>query len=67
MGGTYSASRAWGVEYRSLQRFMDGGGLLGDTIATILERSKLEYVALFAHRAGTRAQIADRKKAEIAK
>lgn len=57
MGGTYAASQAWGVQYRSLQRFLEGGGgggLLGDTIATILERSRLDYSSLFAHKAGGR-------------
>lgn len=49
-GGPFAASKAWGIEYRSLCRFLAGRPLMGDTIATILENSGLGYSKLFTHR-----------------
>jgi hypothetical protein len=50
-GGAYKASRAWKVEYKSISRFLrSGGGLTGDTIAAIVDRSGLSFEDLFSAR-----------------
>jgi hypothetical protein len=48
-GGIYPASKAWGIEYASLSRFMEGGGaaLQAQTIAAIMEATSLSFDTLF--------------------
>jgi hypothetical protein len=49
-GSIYAAATAWGIEYRSLRRFLEGTHQLhGPTIAQIIERTGLPYEKLFEH------------------
>jgi hypothetical protein len=51
LGGPSAAARAWGVEYRSVRRFIAGGRteLKSATIAAILDSTRLGYPELFRH------------------
>lgn len=49
-GGQFPAARAWGLEYNSVKRFFSGnGGLAAESVASILEGTKLKYEDLFVH------------------
>lgn len=49
-GSTSRAATAWDVEFRSLDRFLRGTGQLhGDTVARIIESTRLPYQQLFIH------------------
>jgi hypothetical protein len=51
LGGPNAAARAWGVQYRSVRRFitLGGGELQSATIAAILDNTRLNYSDLFRH------------------
>jgi len=50
LGGPSAAARAWGIEYHTIRRFIEGrGSLVGSSIAAIVENTKLPYEELFVH------------------
>lgn len=50
-GGINGAANAWGIEYLSLRRFMEGGSMSLPAAAKIVERTALPYDELFEHHA----------------
>ncbi len=49
-GGINGAATAWGVEYLSLRRFMEGGTMSLPAAAKIVETTHLPYDELFEHK-----------------